>query len=244
MSHTAPDQPFVLILEHDSGDPPGLVGECLVQAGLPVQQFNVVHQPAPDLPDPSRLAALVVLGGLMNTDQTDHYPGLLAEQKLIQAAYQRNIPILGICLGHQLLAQALGGQVVHTGSMEIGFQRGELTAAGQKDAVLSGFGATPVLQWHGDNAIAPPDAAVLARNAFSACQAFRLGSALGVQFHLEVGPSQLLTWWRSEQTRASWQQYGQGDLLSQAVAVFPLLESQARAALRAWVATISPAFIR
>jgi GMP synthase (glutamine-hydrolysing) len=195
----------------------------------------VAREPAPELPGPDQLAALVVMGGLMNTDQTEEFPGLLAEMDLIRSAVALGVPTLGICLGHQLLAQALGGGVVHADGRELGFVRLELTPAGRADPALGLFDSVRVLQWHGDNAIAPPGAQVLAVNSFSDCQAFRFGAALGVQFHIEVGPDQLRAWWESSQIRADWARHRPGaDLFAEAAAAFGLLAPRARAALSAW----------
>ncbi|MDR1635168.1 MAG: type 1 glutamine amidotransferase [Bifidobacteriaceae bacterium] len=232
--------PFALVLEHDDDDSPGLVGQALAGAGVATRRLNVVHDRAPDLPAAGELAALVIMGGFMNTDQTAQYPGLAAERDLLRAAVRAGVPTLGICLGHQLLAEALGGDVCHTGGLEIGFCSLELTGAGRADPVLRHFQDTPVLQWHGDNASAPPGATVLAANAFSPCQAFRCGSALGLQFHIEVGPAELVAWWESDQIRADWRAHGRADLLAEAAAAFPVLEPRARAALTTWSETLRP----
>jgi GMP synthase (glutamine-hydrolysing) len=229
-------------LEHDRDVSPGLVGAALAEAGLAVERRNVVRQARPELPPAASLAALVVMGGFMNTDQTAQFPGLTAEKALIRAAVQAQVPTLGICLGHQLLAEALGGRVVHAEGFEIGFASLELTGPGRVDPVLGHFASTPVLEWHGDNALAPPGAAVLAGNGFSRCQAFRLGSALGVQFHIEVGPDELGAWWQSGQIRSDWHRHHPGeDLFKAAQAAFPVLAPHARQALAAWAQAVPAA---
>ncbi len=184
----------ILVLQHAPWERPALIGRALADGapGVPVAVRSVVEDASPDLPPPARLAGLVVMGGPMNADDDAQHPGLAAERALIAAAVDSGVPVLGVCLGMQLLARALGA-TVHAGhGTEIGF--GPIEVVGD-DPVLRPLGAAPtVLHWHSDAADLPTGATLLARSAVTPVQAFRAGSALGLQFHLELDPGELATW--------------------------------------------------
>jgi GMP synthase (glutamine-hydrolysing) len=141
-------------------------------------------------------AAVIVLGGPMNSDQIDTFPNLLVEVDILRDAVEKGLSVLGICLGAQLLARALGGTVSRNRIREIGWHDVELTTAGREDPVLSAFrGLQPVFQWHEDGIGLPPGATCLARSPVSEVQAFRYGDhAYGLQFHLEVDASLIERW--------------------------------------------------
>ena len=132
----------------------------------------------------------------MNSHQIDTYPNLLTEVEVIREAVERDMSVLGICLGAQLLAKALGGTVSRNPSREIGWYDVELTPDGGSDPVLSTFAARQrVFQWHEDGIGLPPGAIHLARSPASEVQAFRYGEhAYGFQFHLEVDSSLIERW--------------------------------------------------
>lgn len=141
-----------------------------------------------ELPDPARVERLVVLGGGMNTDQSEQHPWIPVERDWLRrvVAIER-AEVLGICLGSQLLAEALGGSVGRSGVREIGWTRIELTPGGRDDRV---FGALPaafdVMQWHGDAWTLPPGATLAATGDGCATQAFVYGGRVrAVQFHPE-----------------------------------------------------------
>jgi GMP synthase (glutamine-hydrolysing) len=152
-----------------------------------------------DLKHPSIRAAelVVILGGPIGVYQTEDYPFLTAEIALIEYRLSRNLPTLGICLGSQLMAKALGGRVYKGPVKEIGWGKIELTKEGissclgnlqDKDAV--------VLHWHGDSFDLPSGAVRLASNENYENQAFAYGgNALALQFHLESDPRQLEEWY-------------------------------------------------
>lgn len=135
-----------------------------------------------------KYAALIVLGGPMNSDQIDTYPNLLTEVEIIREAVGRGLSVLGICLGAQLLAKSLGGAVKRNPVREIGWYDVDLTADGQSDPVLSTFDKRQrVFQWHEDGIELPSGAVHLASSPASRVQAFRFGErAYGFQFHLEA----------------------------------------------------------
>jgi GMP synthase (glutamine-hydrolysing) len=132
----------------------------------------------------------------MNSDQIDTYPNLVTEVEIIREAVDRDMSVLGICLGAQLLAKALGGTVSRNAKREIGWHDVEMTEAGLVDPVLSTFAPTQeVFQWHEDGISLPPEVEVLASSAASPVQAFRHGEhAYGFQFHLEVSRPLIERW--------------------------------------------------
>ncbi len=139
--------------------------------------------------DPLAPALLVLLGGPIGVYEEDRYPFLQQELRLLQIRLAASRPTLGICLGAQLLAKALGARVYPGPHKEIGFAPIRLTAAG-KASCLAPFGAPDavVLHWHGDTFDLPAGAIRLASTEFYDNQAFAAGSSLlGLQFHPEIG---------------------------------------------------------
>jgi GMP synthase (glutamine-hydrolysing) len=137
---------------------------------------------------------LVVLGGPIGAFDENAYPFLADELALVQRRLASQRPILGICLGAQLIARALGASVYALGVKEIGFGPLTLTNDGRK-SVLATLGDTPVLHWHGDQFDIPPSAALLAGTAIGANQAFTQGpGVLGLQFHLEADTRLIERW--------------------------------------------------
>lgn len=137
------------------------------------------------LPPHDEVAGVVVMGGPMNVDETDRYPGLAATRDWLAEAVRREMPVLGICLGAQLLARALGAAVVPGVGKEIGFAT--VAVDDPADPILGGLApAAKVLHWHGDVFELPAGATHLASSALTAHQAFRHGTAWGVLFHPEA----------------------------------------------------------
>ena len=158
--------------------------------------FAYVEAGVDDMADPALLSAdfLIVLGGPVGVYETDVYPFLVEEIETIRRRLEQQKPILGVCLGAQLLATALGARVAPGPGKEIGYAPVDLTEAGRASA-LARLEDLPVLHWHGDNCGLPPGAERLASTALCPVQAFRAGpAALGLQFHLEVDPSRIETW--------------------------------------------------
>jgi GMP synthase (glutamine-hydrolysing) len=155
---------------------------------------------APGEPVPATLDGadgLVVLGGEMDADDTGAYPHLLRTMDLLRDAAARSAPTLGICLGAQLAAAALGGRAYPgPAGEELGWTKLELTAAGRADPVTGALREPAELfEWHHDTFDPPPGATVLAGGAVYPTQAFRLASVVAVQFHPEVDGPMLRGWW-------------------------------------------------
>lgn len=151
-----------------------------------VEDLSSVNAAEPDL--------IVALGGPLGAFDEAAYPFLQDELDLIAQRLQSGRPLLGICLGAQLIARLLGAHVGPMGHKEIGFAPLTLTEDGQH-SVLSPLADVPVLHWHGDRFELPAGAHLLAKTALCAQQAFAYGHAvLGLQFHLEADASQIERW--------------------------------------------------
>ena len=188
-------RPRLLVVQHEPSSTPGLLVEAAGATGV---ELDVVA--APDRQVPAELgdaAGLVVLGGEMDFDELDAYPHLERAMALLRDAAARNAPALGICLGAQLAADALGGRAYPgPAGEEVGWTKVELTAAGRADPVLGALlEPAEVFEWHHDAFEPPPGAIQLATGAVYEHQAFRIGSVVGVQFHPEVDGPLLAAWW-------------------------------------------------
>lgn len=188
-------RPKILVFQHVPYEPLGTLDPLLKEAGFRIRYVNFGREPR-SRPELVRYEALIVLGGPMNSDQIDTYPNLITEVEIIREAVQRDMSVLGICLGAQLLAKASGGSVSRNAVREIGWHDVQLTQAGRADPVLSAFAPTQeVFQWHEDGIGLPPDAVHLAHSAASTVQAFRYGEhAYGFQFHLEASRALIERW--------------------------------------------------
>jgi GMP synthase (glutamine-hydrolysing) len=180
-------EPRVLALQHVAVEPPANIGIAITRAGGSVDVVRIDQGQAV----PANLdgyAGLLIMGGPMGVYEADKYPHLAEERRLIASAIERRAPILGICLGSQLLASALGAPVRPGPRKEIGWYPVTLTPAAASDPLLAGLPATfTPLHWHGDIFDLPPGAVALARSELTAHQAFSFGGhAFGLLFHLEV----------------------------------------------------------
>lgn len=187
------------VLQHVAHEGPGLIGDELRRAG---RSYELVRLDRGDpLPEAGSVAGLVVMGGPMGVHDTDDHPWLRGERDLMAAAVADGTPVLGICLGAQQLALALGAEVTTGGVPEIGLGRVELTAAGRLDPVTGpeygGLSATaiPCVHWHQDTFSLPDGAVHLAASRSYPHQAFRWGDrAYGLQFHVEVDRQLAAAW--------------------------------------------------
>lgn len=188
----------LLVFQHVAAEPLGSLDPLIRRRGHRIRFVNFERDPDAQ-PSIDRYRGLVVLGGPMNVGDQARRPHLRTELRVIEAALKQDKPVLGICLGAQLLAHVLGADVRRHDTPEIGWYDLELTGAGHDDPVLSPLGArAPVFQWHGQTFALPAGAAQLARTATCEQQAFRWGDrAYGVQFHPEVDAALVGRWLRT-----------------------------------------------
>lgn len=181
---------------HEDDCPPGWFGDWFTDAGLAYDAWPAHTQPLPHRLDD--YDGLLVLGGEMGANDDAEYPWLTETKSLIAAAVEDEVPFLGICLGHQLAAVALGGEVRrNTHGHARGLTPFHPNAAGRDDPLLRGVeDGAPALQWNRDVVSRLPAAAVeLATSPDGTVQAARFGrSAWGVQFHPETSPDIFHSW--------------------------------------------------
>lgn len=170
-------------LYHVAFEDLGSFASVLSGAGYHVTQRSAVH--GLDGFDPKSPDLLVVLGGPVGVYQDDLYPFLARERQLVAERLAAGLPTLGICLGAQMLAAALGSRVYPSGTVELGFKPVTLTEAGARGP-LKHVAGVPVLHWHGDTFDLPAGAELLASTDVCRHQAFAIGNhTLALQFHPE-----------------------------------------------------------
>ncbi len=184
----------VIAIRHVPFEDLGLLAPLLDEEGWSATYCEAATA---NLADPCLDAAdlLVVLGGPVSVYDQDAYPFLRTELGLLERRLARNRPTLGICLGAQLMANALGSRV-YAGEKELGWGPVNLTPAGRTSSLAPLVGQAAVLHWHGDTFDLPNGAVHLAATAACPNQAFAYGSqALALQFHVEADPCQLEQWY-------------------------------------------------
>ena len=180
----------VQVIRHVSFEGVGTIGEELARAGWAFDYLEAPRQPV----SAARAARLlVVMGGPISVNDVDRFPYLADEIEVIRHRIEYGLPTLGICLGAQLIARALGAAVAPMASPEIGWGTLALTDAGATSALRHLAG--PVLHWHGEMFELPAGCPSLASTPACANQAFAVGHhTLALQFHIEVGAGDLEHW--------------------------------------------------
>jgi GMP synthase (glutamine-hydrolysing) len=183
-----------LVLQHIACEPPGVYEDVLVERGARIHRVELDE--GDRLPDWRDFGAIVAMGGPMSVNDEEELPWLRAEKALIAEAVRAGVPFFGACLGVQLLAASLGGEIVAGPAPEVGLLPVFLTEAGAADPVFAGLPRELLtLQWHGDTFSLPEGAVLLASSPAYRNQAFRWGLlAYGVQFHLELSREMAAEW--------------------------------------------------
>jgi GMP synthase (glutamine-hydrolysing) len=189
----------VALITHLPDRDAGLVRECLEAEGRAVLECNPLHQA--ELPALAEVCGIVSLGGRESATELDKHPFLVAEVSLMEAALQRGVPVLGMCLGAQLLAVAADGVVSRIGTTCVGWPELSITDEGRVDPVFGQLAdRLPVLKWHEDQIAVPEIATVLGATPDPGIALFRVGSAAwGSQMHLEVTHPMLIDGWLAEE---------------------------------------------
>lgn len=181
----------VLVLQHMDSDGPGYLGTWLRTRGVPFEVFNTAA--GQDFPaSMAGYAALAVLGGEMSVN--DDLPSLRRAEDLIRQAMAAEAPVIGHCLGGQLMATALGARVGEAPRPEIGWQELQVRDHADARAWFGGAQHATVFHWHYESFELPPGAVLLASSPACANQAFAIGPHLAMQFHVEVDADKLLSW--------------------------------------------------
>lgn len=185
----------LIVFQHVSAEPLGILDKQLREHRFRIRFVNFSREPQAE-PDVTRYNGLIVLGGPMNTDMTDRHPNLLFEMDAIREAIAAGMPVLGICLGGQLIAKALGAKVSESPEPEIGWYPITPTEAGGADPLFGHFkGTEQIFQWHGQSFEIPQGARRLAGSTGCPNQAFCYGeNVYGLQFHLECDARLIHRW--------------------------------------------------
>ena len=185
----------IMVVQHVGHEPLGVLNPMLKAAGFRIRYVNFGRHPHL-LPKLDGYFGLVILGGPMGVYEADRHAHLQVEMKLIEEAIKRDIPVLGICLGAQLVAHVLGAHVRKAPQWEMGWCNISLTPEGRKDPLFNKYDKNEkIFQLHQDMFDPPKAATHLAFSELCPGQAFRYGKKVyGLQFHLEADQPMILRW--------------------------------------------------
>jgi GMP synthase (glutamine-hydrolysing) len=184
----------VLAIVHQGDAGPGVFAEAVRDAGGTLDEWQIAEREEPPA-DPLRYDAVFTLGGAMHADQEDRHRWIAAEKALLSRLLEARVPLLGLCLGAQLLGAAAGAEPRRAARAEIGWFEVELTREGRDDPLLGPLAPRfEAFEWHSYEVPLPPGTTPLARTEVC-LQAFRVGEvAWGLQFHPEVSAADARAW--------------------------------------------------
>lgn len=184
-----------MVFQHVPYEPLGTLDPLIRSQRHRIRYVNFGRKPAAK-PDLDGYDALIILGGPMNIGDEQQYPHLEVEKRVIRQAIDANMPVLGICLGAQLIAAALGEDVYPAAEKEIGWYQMGLTTDGEIDPVVKAFKQEEkIFQWHGYTFNLPAEAKLLVEGRGIANQAFKINNNVyGFQFHLEASLPLIQRW--------------------------------------------------
>jgi GMP synthase-like glutamine amidotransferase len=189
---------LAIVHQRDAG--PGVFAEATRERGVGLDTWLIAEDADPP-GEPAGYDAVIAFGGAMHVDQEDSHPWLAVEKRLLGELHERGMPLLGVCLGAQLLSAAVGGSPARATEPEIGWPEVEVTEEGAADPVLGPLAPRfEAFEWHSYEA-GPPDGATVLALSPVCVQAYRLGrSAWGIQFHAEVTAADAAHWIRHYDT--------------------------------------------
>lgn len=184
----------VLAIIHQRDAGPGVFAEAIRDAGDELDEWTLAERPEPPA-DPLGYDAVLVLGGAMNVDEEEGHGWIAEEKSLLRELLEREVPLLGLCLGGQLVAEAAGAEAGRATRPEIGWHQVEVTPEGEDDPLLGPLAPTfEAFQWHSYEFPLPPGAVPIARSEVC-LQGARVGErAWALQFHPEVSHADALHW--------------------------------------------------
>ncbi len=228
-----------LILQHLAIEGPALIGEMLEQAGHSMQSIELWHQtPQPDALQ--QVDGLIIMGGPMSAD--DEHASIGICLSIIRQAMSSNLPILGICLGAQLMAKAAGAGIESSPVRELGWHPVYPTDAANDDPLFGSLAKNGlrVFQWHGETFTLPDSATLLASHPDVPHQAFRLEKGqYGLQFHIEVDMPIIEKWIAAgEREREYLGSSGLAQIRLDAPAYLAAMQAFCRRMIQAWLAVL------
>ncbi len=197
----------VLIVKNIAKEGPGTIEDFLKEKGMEysIVDFSGCDSSEADIPDVRDFSHLVIMGGPMAVYESDGAPFLHFEVAMIRAFILSKKPVLGICLGAQMIAYALKADVYAGDTQEIGWDKVDITSEGMKDTAFASLAVNSgpiaeVFQWHSDTFDLPKKAVCLASSVTYKNQAFKYGdNVYGLQFHIEVRPGMIRKWFAKEE---------------------------------------------